>query len=296
MDYRELVFLRGGIPLSKVIVVTDSTAGLPKELAQQHNIRIAPQVLIWNGDTYLDQVDIQPEEYYNRLAKATVMPTTSQVTPKTFNEIFSQAVEEGYDILAVLISEKLSGTIASAVQARDFFPGANIEIVDSRSTSMALGFPVLEAARLAQAGGSLAECKTLAEEARQHTGIFLTVDTLEFLYRGGRIGGGARFLGTALNIKPILELRDGRIEAVERVRTRGKALNRVIELVEQHINSKHPVRLASLHANAYNDACYLLEKTSASLEPGESFSTEVSPVVGTHAGPGTVGICWMAGM
>ncbi len=282
--------------MSKVAVVTDSTAGIPQELASQLDIRVAPQVLIWNGDTYLDQVDIQPEEYYIRLAKATTMPTTSQVTPKIFIEIFSQALEEGYEILAVLISEKLSGTIASAQQAKEFMPGAKIEIVDSRSTSMALGFPVLEAARLAQAGGSLAECLALVEEARQHTGIFLTVDTLEFLHRGGRIGGAARFLGTALNIKPILELRDGRIEAVERVRTRSKALNRVIELVEENVNTKRPVRLATLHANAYNDACYLLEKTSAKLDPIETLTTAVSPVVGTHAGPGTVGVCWMAGM
>lgn len=282
--------------MSKVAVVTDSTAGIPQELASQLDIRVAPQVLIWNGDTYLDQVDIQPEEYYIRLAKATTMPTTSQVTPKIFIEIFSQALEEGYEILAVLISEKLSGTIASAQQAKEFMPGAKIEIVDSRSTSMALGFPVLEAARLARAGGSLAECLALVEEARQHTGIFLTVDTLEFLHRGGRIGGAARFLGTALNIKPILELRDGRIEAVERVRTRSKALNRVIELVEENVNTKRPVRLATLHANAYNDACYLLEKTSAKLDPIETLTTAVSPVVGTHAGPGTVGVCWMAGM
>jgi DegV family protein with EDD domain len=282
--------------LAKVVVVTDSTAGIPKELAQQLNIRVAPQVLIWNGDTFLDGVNIQPEEFYNRLAKATVMPSTSQVTPKLFKEVFSQALEEGYEILAVLISEKLSGTIASAQQVMELLPGAPIEIVDSWSTSMGLGFPVIEAARLAQSGASLAECKAYAEEARKHSGVFFTVDTLEFLYRGGRIGGATRFLGTALNIKPILELRDGRIEPTERVRTRRKALDRVIELVEKVVGARRPVRLASLHANAPQDANYVLEKIAADLGAVETISTDVSPVVGTHAGPGTVGVCWLAGI
>lgn len=282
--------------MAKVVVVTDSTAGIPKELAQQLNIRVAPQVLIWNGDTFLDGVNIQPEEFYNRLAKATVMPSTSQVTPKLFKEVFSQALEEGYEILAVLISEKLSGTIASAQQVMELLPGAPIEIVDSWSTSMGLGFPVIEAARLAQSGASLAECKAYAEEARKHSGVFFTVDTLEFLYRGGRIGGATRFLGTALNIKPILELRDGRIEPTERVRTRRKALDRVIELVEKVVGARRPVRLASLHANAPQDANYVLEKIAADLGAVETISTDVSPVVGTHAGPGTVGVCWLAGI
>jgi DegV family protein with EDD domain len=136
----------------------------------------------------------------------------------------------------------------------------------------------------------------LAQEAAKHTGVFFAVDTLEFLHRGGRIGGGRRFLGTMLNIKPILEVRDGAVEAVESVRTRSKSLSRIIELVGERISGRTPVRLATLHANAAEDAQIVLKEANAKFNAVESIFSEVSPVVGTHAGPGTVGLAYMAGM
>ena len=175
-------------------------------------------------------------------------------------------------------------------------PGAPIELVDSESVAMAMGFQVLAAAKAAEQGATLAECKELAEKSRQFSGLYVTVNTLEFLHRGGRIGGGARFLGTALNLKPILEVKDGRLEAVERVRTRGKALNRVVELVEQQVKGRRPLHLASLHANAPVDAQFMLDQLKGRLEVDEEVISIVSPVVGTHAGPGTVGIAFLVGM
>jgi DegV family protein with EDD domain len=282
--------------MTKIAIVTDSTAYLPKELIQKYSLIVAPQVLIWGEKTYADGVDIQPTEFYERLKTAKVMPSTSQVTPVTFYEIFSRLVEQDCQILAILISEALSGTIASAVQAREMLPGATIEIVDTRTTAMALGFQVLQAAEAAARGASLAECVEIAERARQHTGVVFAVDTLEFLHRGGRIGGGSRFLGTALNIKPILEVTGGRVEAVERVRTRKKSLERLVELVEERIAGRRPVRLATLHANAAEDARELMAQANSRIEAIEHIITEVSPVVGTHAGPGTVGLAFIAGM
>ena len=126
--------------------------------------------------------------------------------------------------------------------------------------------------------------------------MIFAVDTLEYLHRGGRIGGGAKFLGSALNIKPILEIRDGRVESVERVRTRRKSLARVVRLIEERIAGRTPVRLATLHANSAEDAHWLLDVGCAHLNPVEKIFTEVSPVVGNHAGPGTVGLAFMAGM
>jgi len=282
--------------MSKVAIVTDSTAYIPKELIEKHQITVAPQVLIWGNETYLDGVDIQPEEFYTRIKTATVMPTTSQATIGSFHQIFSRLMEDDYQVLAILISKVLSGTIASAEQARDMFPGLQVEIVDSQAAAMALGFQVLTAARLRDQGASLAECKAVAEKSVQHTGVVFAVDTMEFLHRGGRIGGATRFLGSALNIKPILELRDGRVEAVDRVRTRSKSLQRVVELVEQQIAGRTPVRLAVLHANAPEDAQQLLEMANARIPSIENIFSEVSPVVGNHAGPGTVGLAFMAGM
>jgi len=282
--------------MSQVAIITDSTAYIPKDILANLNIIVAPQVLIWGNETLRDGVDIQPEVFYNRLQKSTVMPTTSQVTIGSFKDMFSNLLDEGKQILALLVSTKLSGTIDSAVQARDMLPGAAIEIVDSKTTAMALGFQVLAVARAAESGASLAECKALAEKATEHVGVVFAVDTLEFLHRGGRIGGGTRFLGTVLNMKPILEVTGGRVEGIERVRTRSKSLNRVVEIIEERIGGRKPVRLATLHANSPEDAHALLDMANTRLNAVESIISEVSPVVGTHAGPGTVGLAFMAGM
>lgn len=282
--------------MSQVAIVTDSTAYIPKDLIEKYQITTAPQVLIWSDKTYRDGVDIQPEEFYTRLKTATEMATTSQVTIASFKDIFSSLLDEGKEILAVLISEKLSGTIDSAVQAREMLPGAAIEIVNSKTTAMALGFTALAAARAAEEGASLADCKAAAEKATQHTGVVFAVDTLEFLHRGGRIGGGSRFLGTALQLKPILEVTGGQVEAIERVRTRSKSLQRVVQIIEERIAGRTPVRLATLHANAPDDAQKLLEMATERIAVDESVFSEISPVVANHAGPGTVGLAFLAGI
>lgn len=282
--------------MSKVAIIIDSTAYIPKELTEKYSIWVVPQVLIFGDKTFEDGVDIQPSEFYNKLQTESVNPSTSQVTPASFNKVFSELAPHGYDILCVLISDKLSGTIDSAIQARENFPDTKIEIVNSYSIAMALGFQALSAARAAAEGADLATCKSIAEKAREHTGVVFAVDTLEFLHRGGRIGGGSRFLGTALKIKPILEIRDGRVEGLEQVRTRKKSLARLVELVEERTKGQTPIRLATLHANAPEEAQALLTEASGRLNPIETVFSEVSPVVGTHAGPGVVGLAYMSGM
>lgn len=281
--------------MSNVAVVTDSTAYIPEELVRSHQINVIPQVLIWGDQTYRDGIDIQPDDFYQRLKKTTVMPSTSQATIGSFKTIFQTLHAQGKDILAVLLAASLSGTMDSAIQARRELPEACIELVDSGTAAMALGFVALQAARAAQQGAGIEECKRIAQEGAKHVGVFFAVDTLEFLHRGGRIGGGTRFLGTALNIKPILELKNGRVEAVERVRTRKKSLARLIELVEERVQGKRPVRLAVLHANAPDEAHELLEQAQARLGAEDKVFSSVSPVVGTHTGPGTVGLAYMAG-
>ena len=283
--------------MSKIALVTDSTSYIPPALLQRYNITVAPLVLIWGSEAFEDGVDIQPSEFYARLKTASVMPTTSQVTIPKFTEIYQKLLDQDCQILTMLISEKLSGTINSAVQAKSLLPaGAPIEIFDSQSTAMALGFQVLAVAKAIESGANMAEALKVAEQARGCTGVVFAVDTLEFLYRGGRIGGGSRFLGTALNIKPILELRDGKVEALERVRTRSKSLDRLIELVEQQVAGRKPLRLASLSANVPEEAHALLERAATQLGAIEKYETELSPTIGTHAGPGTVGLVYMAGM
>lgn len=284
--------------MSKIAVVTDSTSYIPKNLTEKYNITVAPQVLIWGEQTFQDGVDIQPDEFYSRLKTARVIPTTSQVSVITMQKIFAELVEKGFDIVGVFISSKLSGTMQSAIQGRDALEKGRdkVHLVDSMSTAMAMGFIALTAARAAAEGAKVNEVVALAEKAREHTGVFFAVDTLEFLHRGGRIGGAQRFIGTALNMKPVLAVQNGRVEAVERIRTKSKALDRVLELVAEQVKGKSNIRLATLHANAETEARQLLERANHELKAVESILTSVSPVVGTHAGPGTVGLAYMAGM
>jgi len=285
--------------MSKVAIVTDSTATLPAELTRSHPIHTVPLQVIWGDETFLDGLDIQPAEFYQRLKHTKVMPTTSQPSPAAFIKVYQRLLDEGYSILSVHISAALSGTVDSALQAKAHFSQAPIEVVNSRLTSMAMGFPVLLAARAAAQQATLQECKILVERAMEQSGVCFVVNTLEFLHRGGRIGGAAAFLGTALNLKPLLELRDGRIEAVERVRTMGKAIDRLIALTEERIGSRTPVRLAALHAHANTEAQELLERARQRFgltDVSETHIADISPVLGTHTGPGSHGLAFMAGM
>ena len=284
--------------MSKVAVVTDSTSYIPKEIREKYPITVVPQVVIWEGITYEDDVTITPDQFYTRLRTAKVMPTTSQVSVVNMQKAFSSLIEQGYDVLGMFVSSKLSGTFQSASLAKDELTSGKekVEIIDSETTAMALGFQVLTVARAAQDGASLADCQALANKAKGYTGVYLTVETLEFLHRQGRIGGAQRFLGTALNLKPILAVEGGRVEPVDRVRTRSKALDRVIETVVEKCRGKSPVRIATLHANSPDDAKAMLDKITPILNPVESVLAAVSPAVGANTGPGTVGLAYMAGM
>lgn len=285
--------------MSKVAVVTDSTAYIPRSLSQGLPIYVVPLQVVWGEETYRDGIDIQPLEFYTRLKTAKVMPSTSQPSPEAFRQVYATLLEEDYDIVSIHISAKLSGTLDSAIQAREMIKSERIALIDSKVTAMALGYHVLSVARAAAQGASFEACKALAERAVNHIGAVFVVSTLEFLHRGGRIGGAAAFLGTALNLKPLLELRDGRVEAVERIRTMRKALERLLELLDERVGQRSPLRLACLHANAPEEAEALMERVRQRYPQErlvELVMAEVSPVIGTHTGPGTVGIAYMAGM
>ena len=280
--------------MSKIAIVTDSTSFLPAELIKKHSITVTPQVLIWEEKTYRDGVDIQPSEFYTRLKTAKKMPSTSQVSPATMQSTFQGLVDQGYDVLGIFISSKLSGTMQSAMQGKETMgaAGEKVTVVDSFSTSMSLGLIVLAAARAVESGSSISDCLAAVEKTRRNSGIFFAVDTLEFLHRGGRIGGAQRFIGSALGLKPILALKEGKVEGVERIRTKSKAHDRLLELITEQVNGKSNIRIATLHANASEDAKALLDRAAQQLNPVETIFAEVSPVVGSHTGPGTVGLAF----
>jgi len=281
--------------MRKVVVITDSCAYIPPELVKSLPIRVVPLTLNWEDKTYFDGVDILPDEFYTRLATAKTLPTTSQIPVSTYLDIYAQLLEEEADILTLPISRGLSGTLDSAIQAQKQLNNPRIEVMDTKLVSMALGFQVLTVARAAEEGASLAECKALAIETYSKIGVYFTVDTLKYLAAGGRIGGAKRIFGTALNVKPILEIRDGKIELVESVRTHSKALNQMVKLVEKGINGKKPVRISVFHAGVEDQAKALLERTVKEFDAVEGILSYVSPVIGAHVGPGTLSIAYMAG-
>lgn len=285
--------------MSKVAIVTDSTFNYSNDIARNYPIFSVPLHIIWGDKVYLDGIDITPEQFYEKLKASKENPTTSQPSPAAFHEMYQTLLGDGYDILSIHISSKLSGTLDSAIQAKNMLPGARIQLVDSLSTSYAMGFHVLAAARLAAQGATLEECKSEAEKAKAHSGVFFLLNTLEFLHRGGRIGGAAAFMGTMLNLKPILGLQDGRVEAIERVRTTTKAIDRLLHLFEKAVGHKSPIHIAALHADTPDDAQMLLQRARDHFSVNlvhEVMTARISPVLGVHTGPGTLGIAYMAGM
>ena len=283
--------------MKKVVILTDSTAYIPADQMGKYAISSVPLDIIWGQETFEDGINITPNEFYERLKTDSRMPSTSQPSAGKIKQVMCTLLEQDYEILGIFISSELSGTLQSATQARSMLPQGNrVALFDSQTTTLALGLQVLAAARAAAQGASLDECLAVVEAARANSGVYFMVDTLKFLHRGGRIGGAQRFLGTALKMKPILYMHAGKIESLERVRTTSKALERLVELVQEKCEGKNQIRLAGIHADSEENARWVLEKASAQINPLETLFADLSPVVGTHAGPGTVALAYMTGM
>jgi len=279
--------------MSRIAVVTDSTAYLPPELVAQYGIYVIPQQLIWGDETFLDGVTIDPPTFYERLSRSADIPTTSQASAGEFADLFAEVARNADGIVGVFISTELSGTVASALATQELLPDLPIKVVDSRSTTMGLGFVALAAARAAAEGKGLAEVAAAARELVPRVNVLFIVETLEYLHRGGRIGGASRLLGSALRIKPLLHLAEGRIDGLERVRTKRKAVRRMLEVMAERVGDA-PVHAAVIHANAPEEAVDLRNGVNTYFRCQELYIAELSPVIGTHVGPGTVGVAFYA--
>jgi len=239
-------------------------------------------------------VDIDPPAFYELLRTSPNFPSSSQPSVSSFEELFTRMSREADGIVAVLVANELSGTLNSALTAAQNLPDLPIEIIDSRAVSMMLGFEVLAAAKAAAAGQDL---HTVANAARALIGrahVYFVVDTLEYLHRGGRIGRAARLFGSTLNLKPLLEIKDGMVCPVAKIRSRRKALDRVFQLLDEQLTGANRVHMAVLHVAAPQEAAQFRDELIARFHPVEMIETECGPVVGTHAGPGTVGVAFYA--
>jgi DegV family protein with EDD domain len=275
-----------------VAIVTDSTADLPPELTTARAITVVPLTLNFDGRSLLDGVDIRPDEFYRRLHSVTTHPTTSQPSPGRFAEVYKSLLADHDAVVSIHISQKLSGTYESARQAAGMTDPQRVRVIDSELVSMSLGLITLAASSLAAGGADSAAIEAKVVDMRSSIQTYFSVATLEFLRRGGRIGRASALLGSVLQVKPVLCIRDGLVTPLERVRTFERALNRVVELTRE-VDRGHGVCVIVGHAEAEADA----ERIGRELDSiADTLMIQpLGPVVGAHAGPGVVGVgCYPA--
>ncbi|HEV2108972.1 MAG TPA: DegV family protein [Thermomicrobiales bacterium] len=272
----------------RVAVVTDSTADLPPELQEQHGITVVPLTVHFGEESFRDQIDISTDDFMERLQRSETMPTTSQPSSGLFEDTFRQLAADHDEIIAVFISSKLSGTVMSAMLARDAVTDlVPVEIVDSQSASMALGFQALAAARYAAQGlGATAIAQRLRSAMGSYETLFF-VDTLEYLRRGGRIGKASAMVGSFLDLKPMLRIDEGQVVPAERTRTRARARKGLVDFVRAMPNVE---RLAVMHATTQDEAVELAEEFDLTLPRENLVIARFGPVIGTHVGPGAMGV------
>lgn len=280
--------------MRKVGIVTDSTAYLDQEYVREHDIKVVPLKVIMDGVSYREGVDISHGEFYEKLKRPGVFPTTSQPSPGEFLEAYRDMAEKYEALISIHISGGISGTVESARTAAKEMDGVPIRVVDSLTTSILLRRIIDGLVEARERGASLDEMADLADSAARNGSLMFVVDTLEYLHRGGRIGGAQALLGSMLRIKPILYLH-GTIDALEKVRGERKALERMVDILAEKVAGRE-VRLGVTHVQAEERMGELLEMVSRSIgvPVSEIPHNETGPVIGAHVGPGTVGVGFYA--
>lgn len=272
-----------------VKIVVDSTADIPPELCQTFDIHVVPLQVRFGDEAFRDGVDITKDQFYQRLVTSTVLPTTSTPPPGAFVEVYERLAQETDAILSIHLSGKLSSTVRVARQAADMVPQVRIAVVDSHSVAMVMVYMAIAASTAARTGCGLDDLVPLVESIRDRAFLYVGPDTLQYLEKGGRIGRARAFLGTLLNVKPLVEVRDGEVQPLEQVRTSKRMMTRLVELVQAQAPLEE---LALLYTSERTKADTLLEQLVAQrLFPRERMHVvQMGGVIGTHAGPGAVGV------
>ncbi|HHT70373.1 MAG TPA: DegV family protein [Firmicutes bacterium] len=278
--------------MGAVHLVTDSTCYLPADVIAKYDIRIVPLRVNWSTESLREGVDIKGKEFFDRLRQSREVPTTSQPPAGEFASCYRELGGLGGSIVSIHISGDLSGTVSAAEAARRMLPEQDIRIIDSRITCLGLGFMVEEAAHLRAAGKTVDETVARIQELVANMTAYFMVDDLNYLRRGGRIGAAAATFGSLLQVKPILTMKDanGVINVQEKVRTQKKALARLVELTATDCTGADKVTATVLHADNLATAVQLDKVLREALPKAEIVLSEFGPVIGTHVGPGAVGI------
>lgn len=273
-------------------IATDSTSDLPESFKHLNNIKIVPLNVHINEEVFKDGIDLTNKVYYQRLRNESISPLTSQPSSGDFMIVFD-SLAQGDEMLVILISSLLSGTVQSALLASELVmqqkQGIKIEIIDSQSAAIGLGFQVMRAYEMIKTEKSLTEIKAEVLRIQDKSKIFFVVDNLEYLFRGGRISGIGKQIGNILQLKPILILKEGKVEVFDKVRTKHKAVNRILDEVKK--DAANIENLAVLHIDNEKEAQELAKEIGL-FYPGPILITEPGPVIGTHTGPGTIGLAY----
>jgi DegV family protein with EDD domain len=275
-----------------VKIVTDTLSGLPAEFARRYNIPVIPQVIIFGTDSYLEGVEMDNATFMQRLKTSRELPKTAAPSPEMFVEEFQRLVPAGEPILCIHPSTEVSGTVRSAIVAAREFPGADIRVIDTRVVGSPLATMVQLAAEWAAAGDDADTIEARLREMTPRCRIYFVVATLEYLVKGGRIGGAAALLGSVLQIKPILTFRDGRVDQFERERTQKRALARLKELVLEQIPRDGSGYLSVMHAGVPDQGQALADDLGAQLNLPHVPILDVPPAIVTHGGPGILGVAF----
>ena len=285
--------------MSKVSVITDSCSSIPDEMYTQYDLIMVPYYVHLWGESHRDLVDMQREEFLAhllRITKAEDFPKSANPAAGDYLEAFRRAAKRSQDMVSIHMTSSGSGAYQAALVAKDVLlkenPDLNVEVIDTRNVSMCHGWMTLEAARMAVAGRSLGEIVDRVRTMIPITKMIQTADTLRYLYLGGRIGGAKHLVGSILRIKPLISMEDGIIVPLGMARSRSRAYRRMVEIVEQDVGEAGKIKAAIIHFGAPEDASVLRDMVAKRFNCVELLTTELSPALAVHTGPGTVGLCY----
>ncbi len=276
----------------RTAIVTDSTAYIPEDLRNRFDIHIVPLNVVFGEEAYREELELTASDFYEMVRRYGQLPTTSQPPIGQFVELFEQLSKEYDAVISIHLSSGISGTYQGAVAAGNMVDGIEVHPFDSEITCMVQGFYVLEAAKMAQEGKEPGEIIARLEEMRTNSDAYFVVDDLQNLQRGGRLNGASALIGSLLQVKPILQFEDKVIVPFEKVRTKKKALKRVIELFEQDYQKGLPLQAVIIHGNAEQEALDIKSELEKSYPNAEFIVSYFGAVIGTHLGEGAIGLGW----
>ncbi|KNH15753.1 MAG: DegV family protein [Priestia megaterium] len=279
--------------MAKIKVVTDSTIDLTLEEAEKYGIEMIPLCINIDNETYLDRVELTPTDFIEKMKNSKKLPKSSQPAIGSFVEVYERLVSEGYDVISIHMTGGMSGTVRAAESAAQMVEG-NITVVDSMYITKALSFQVFEAVKMIEDGHTVEEIITRLEEVRQNTNLFVVVDTLENLVKGGRIGRGKGLIGSLLNIKPIASLADGVYTPVAKVRSHSQVVKFLTKQFEEHTEGKSIKGVGLVHADGFGLASKLKESIVKARGYTQFSIEDTTPIISTHTGIGAIGFMYFA--